>query len=111
MELKIQIHRRTGYCAIFGLLLVVHVRDVSSDGHAELHELDQFIKHVVRCRHVPGLAISLVRGEDVLFSRGYGHADAERGVKATEHTKFCIGSLTKAFTTALIADILSKHKK
>lgn len=78
---------------------------------SEMKELDNFIKHTVACRKVPGLAVSAVKNDKVVFSRGYGHSDIERGIKATEHTEFCVGSLTKAFTSTIIADVLSKHTK
>ena len=82
-----------------------------TDLDAEIHALDKFIKETVSCRQIPALSISLVRDGQVIMSRGYGYSDIEHGKKASEHTKFCTGSLTKAFTTTLIADILSKQKK
>ena len=83
----------------------------NSDLDAEIHALDKFIKETVSCRQIPALSISLVRDGQVIMSRGYGYSDTDSGKKASEHTKFCTGSLTKAFTTTLIADILSKQKK
>lgn len=84
---------------------------VNSDIESEIHALDKFIKETISCRRIPGLSISLVRDGQMIMSRGYGFADIEQGIKASEHTKFCIGSLTKAFTTTLIADILSKQNR
>ena len=83
----------------------------NSDLEAEIHALDKFIKETVSCRQIPALSISLVRDGQVIMSRGYGYSDIDNERKASEHTKFCTGSLTKAFTTTLIADILSKQNK
>ena len=83
----------------------------NTDLESEIHALDKFIKETVSCRQIPALSISLVRDGQVIMSRGYGYSDIDNGKKASEHTKFCTGSLTKAFTTTLIADILSKQKK
>lgn len=93
------------------LLLILSVVQANNDIDSEIHALDRFIKETIACRNVPGLSISLVRDGHVIMSRGYGHLDIDRDVKATEHTKFCIGSLTKAFTTTLIADILSQQTR
>ena len=97
--------------------VIVHVISILSfingdtELDSEIHELDKFIKTTIECRKIPALSISLVRDDRVIMSRGYGHMDIENEVKATEHSKFCIGSLTKAFTTTVIADVLSKQNR
>ena len=95
----------------FGIQNIKAVVPNINSGKSALHEFDLFIKHTLKCRSIPSISISMVKDDRVIFSRGYGYADINAGIKATEHTKFSIGSLTKAFTTTLLADILSKHKK
>lgn len=52
---------------------------------------------------VPGMSISIVKDDKVILSKGYG----QRGIIDTrpvdENTLFQIGSLSKAFTSALVA--------
>ncbi|MDJ0656490.1 MAG: serine hydrolase [Xanthomonadales bacterium] len=55
-----------------------------------------------RIEEVPGFAVAVVRGDEVVLAEGYGHADIEAGVKADADTLFYIASTTKSFTgTAL----------
>ena len=102
---------------IICLKIVLHVISILSfingdtELDSEIHSLDKFIKTTIECRKIPALSISLVRDGHVIMSRGYGHKDIENEVKATEHSKFCIGSLTKAFTATVIADVLSKQNR
>lgn len=54
----------------------------------------------------PGMAVVVVRGDEVVYLRGFGHADRETGRAVTPETIFYIASTTKAFTglTAAILD-------
>jgi CubicO group peptidase (beta-lactamase class C family) len=46
----------------------------------------------------------------VLFAKGYGFADLENEVTATEHTVYRIGSITKQFTAAVILQLAEQGK-
>ena len=76
----------------------------------KLQQIDLLIEATMKCSAIPGLAISLVRG-NWTFTKGYGVANKERNEPVTGNTKFCIGSLTKAFTSTLVAGLLEKSKK
>lgn len=94
---------------LFEIVIVFYTDGEITDD--SIKEFDQFVKHTVKCRNIPSVAVSLVKDDEVILSRGYGFSDIAKGTKSTEHTKFCIGSLTKAFTSTLLADILSKENK
>jgi len=67
-----------------------------------IQEFDTYAETQRDLWQVPGMAISIVKGDEVLLSKGYG----KRGLKDTrpvnEKTLFQIGSLTKAFTATLV---------
>ena len=50
----------------------------------------------------PGAAVIVVRGDSVIFRRGYGLADLELGVPVRPEMVFRIGSETKSFTAAAV---------
>lgn len=52
---------------------------------------------------VPGLAVAVVRGGQVVLCEGFGYRDIEEKLPVTPHTRFAIGSTTKAFTTLAMA--------
>jgi CubicO group peptidase (beta-lactamase class C family) len=47
-------------------------------------------------------AVLVARGDELVFSGGYGYADAAGTVQNTAATRFSIGSVTKTFTAAAI---------
>ena len=60
--------------------------------------------------HVPGAVLAIVRGEEVLFARGFGVADIERKTPVTPDTPFFIGSSTKAFTATLVGMLVDEGR-
>ena len=50
----------------------------------------------------PGCALGVYRDGKIVYSKGYGMADLERGVPISPHTVFDIGSTSKQFTAASI---------
>lgn len=57
---------------------------------------------------VAGMAIAVVRGDQVILARGFGLADIEAKRAATPETIFAIGSTTKAFTAALVGTLVAE---
>jgi len=51
---------------------------------------------------VPGAAVAASRNGAVVYARGFGSADVERGIPADPDTVFGIASVTKSFTAAAI---------
>jgi hypothetical protein len=59
--------------------------------------LEEYMDACVRVRHFSG-AVLVSRDGLVLFSKGYGLANAEHQVANTPETRFRLGSITKQFT-------------
>lgn len=53
--------------------------------------------------HVPGMAVAVVKGDEVIFAEGFGFADLEAKRPVTAKTLFPVGSTTKAFTATVVA--------
>ncbi|MCY1081163.1 serine hydrolase domain-containing protein [Archangium lansingense] len=83
-------------------------RTSTTRGPADARELEGFLDGVLSAQledfHIPGAAVAVVRGEQLLVAKGYGHADLDaRQAVIADRTLFQIGSVTKLFTwTALM---------
>ncbi|MBN1249608.1 MAG: serine hydrolase [Anaerolineae bacterium] len=75
-----------------------------------MHRLGQFLRYHMSGSGIPGLAVGIVEGSDVLWARGYGVADLRRRIPVTAETRFGIGSCTKAFTAAAIALLVEEGR-
>lgn len=59
-----------------------------------------FVEH-----EVPGGAVAVTVGDEVVLSRGYGLRDREAGLPATETTRFGVASLSKSFTALTLLSL------
>ena len=76
----------------------------------DAEELERFIDGVMaahlRDHEVAGATVAVVRGGSLLFSKGYGHADADgRNPVDPATTLFRIGSVTKPFTWVAVLQL------
>jgi D-alanyl-D-alanine carboxypeptidase len=77
---------------------------------AHADPVDDYVNAEMARRHVPGLALAVVRNGEVVKLAGYGQADAELGVAATPQTVFQIQSVTKTMTAAAILLLVEEGK-
>jgi CubicO group peptidase (beta-lactamase class C family) len=59
---------------------------------------------------VPGLAVTVVREDEVIYLEGFGYRDTEKRLPVTPGTLFAIGSCTKPFTAASVAMLVDEKK-
>ena len=76
----------------------------------DMAALDRYVAAAARDWHVPGLAIAVVRNDSLVFAKGYGVIETGKAAPVTEHTRFAIGSTTKAITTVALAMLVDEGK-
>ena len=59
---------------------------------------------------IPGLSVAVVQGDEIIFARGFGYADVERQVPATENTPYRIASVTKPIAATLMMKLVEQGK-
>lgn len=92
--------------AAFALVAAAPAAAQSRSPDAFREAADAFIGETLEMMPaVPGLAITVVRGDSTIYRRGFGWADTEAGAPMTPETPLYIASNTKSFT-ALAAALL-----
>ena len=97
--------------ALLGLLLAVPA--VAQPGIPVIHTLAQLqdsLRTVMAREHIPGLMLTLVSHDSVLFEGGLGLADVATKRPVTAHTRFRIGSVTKTFIAAGLMQLIEQGK-
>jgi CubicO group peptidase (beta-lactamase class C family) len=70
----------------------------------------KLIQEQMTARSVPSLSVAVARHGEILWEEGYGWADRENRVRATEHTPYYLASVTKSVTATAIM-ILQERKQ
>jgi CubicO group peptidase (beta-lactamase class C family) len=60
--------------------------------------LDKSIPVALKEHNVPGMAIAIIKNDQVIIKKGYGFSDVSLGAKVDTKTGFNIGSISKMFT-------------
>jgi CubicO group peptidase (beta-lactamase class C family)/alpha-beta hydrolase superfamily lysophospholipase len=85
-------------------------RSLQAQRSPDMAALDRYVAAAARDWHVPGLAIAVVRNDSLVFAKGYGVLEMGKAAPATEHTRFAIGSTTKAMTAVALAMLVDEGK-
>ncbi len=80
----------------------------STDTASDFNEIDSYITAAMSRSNIPGMALSIAQGEEVVYQKGYGKAGNGRTV--TADTPFYIGSQSKSFTALAIMQLVEQGK-
>ncbi len=90
-----------GLCWILGLLvmpfMVRPVTATSPTSTPDVAKIDAFVREQMQRHGIPGLALALVEGDQVIHLGGYGKAD-QTGREVTPQTPFVLASASKPLT-------------
>lgn len=82
----------------------------ASAGANDWKRLDAFVENGMELWNVPGMAVTVVSGNAVLYQQGFGQTAVDGGKKIDEHTLFANASTTKAMVAAGILMLADEGK-
>lgn len=68
-----------------------------------INESREIVKQFMNENKVPGMSAAVSVDGKLIWSEGFGYADLENGIPATQHTRFRIASISKPITAAALA--------
>jgi CubicO group peptidase (beta-lactamase class C family) len=91
-------------------LVVFAFPSFASAADIEAAAVDRVMADALKAWDVPGAALVIVRGDQVILLKGYGRKSIEKPDPVTPDTIFPLASCTKAFTSTLIAMLVDDGK-
>lgn len=95
---------------LYTAVILAAVASIEAQSFDRIGELEAAIAAEMETTKTPGVAISIIRGDKVVYARGFGTTSVEGGSPVTADTLFRIGSTTKMFTAAAFAVLADQGK-
>lgn len=97
---------------IFSLLAMTNIfpaRAGSIHSEPDFSAVDEYVEAQMKMLKIPGLALVVVQGDQVIYAKGYGQAHPD-GSPVTAQTPFMIGSTTKSITALAVMQLVEAGK-
>ena len=82
----------------------------AADQPIDTAAVDRAVQEALGAWEVPGVAVAVVRDDEVVYLKGFGVRELGRNDAVTPDTVFPIASCTKAFTTTAMAMLVDEGK-
>ena len=89
-----------GQLGSLAFLLLTIAPSLWGQSPAQLDSVNRYIRSELARQRIPGASVAILRGDSVVLSRGYGWANVELRVPASDSTIYQSGSMGKQFTAA-----------
>ena len=86
-----------------------HKIDGSSTS-ARIARLETLLESLRQELKIPAYSAAIVKDQKVIWARGFGYADVENKIPATEHTPYHLASLTKTFASTILMQLVQEGK-
>jgi len=73
-------------------------------------KIEALVQHEMGRQRIPGLTVAVAIGGELAWARGFGLADVENQVPATEHTVYRLASLSKPITAVAALQLAERGR-
>lgn len=84
--------------------------DVQLSEASRLAQLETQLENLRQQLKIPAYSAAIVRDQKVIWAKGFGLADVENKIPATEHTPYHLASLTKTFASTILMQLVQEGK-
>ncbi|HEY8256190.1 MAG TPA: serine hydrolase domain-containing protein [Gemmatimonadales bacterium] len=100
---------RPALCLALGLAMSAHPVHAQATRFPS-DSIDAFVRSEMARQQIPGMSVAVLIGDSVMLARGYGYANLELRVPATDSTVYQSGSVGKQFTAALVLMLVEQGR-
>jgi CubicO group peptidase (beta-lactamase class C family) len=75
-----------------------------------VHDLDAVLQEIMLRWGMPGLAVGIVEGDEIVYAKGFGVQSLENRTLVTPESVFCVQSVSKCFVASAIIQLVERGK-
>ena len=87
-----------------------HLAQSSGTDAERIARLEVLLENLRQELKIPAYSAAIVKDQKVIWAKGFGYADLENKVPATEHTAYHLASLTKTFGSTILMQLVQEGK-
>ncbi|MDH7445976.1 serine hydrolase domain-containing protein [Aquimarina sp. 2201CG14-23] len=76
----------------------------------QIDSLKKKIENYIESKNIPGISISIVKSDSIIFSGGIGYANIEKKERVTDKHLFRLGSISKSFTALGLYNLIKESR-
>ncbi len=99
-----------GRCPLIVTLAVLLLPPLLAAQRIDTTAINRYVRAELERQRIPGLSLAVLSGDRILVSRGYGFANVELRVSASDSTVYQSGSMGKQFTAALVEMLVGQGR-
>jgi CubicO group peptidase (beta-lactamase class C family) len=73
-------------------------------------DLDTVLQEIVGRMGIPGMAVGIVEGDEIIFARGFGVQSLATFIPVTMDSIFCVSSISKSFVATAVVQLAERGK-
>lgn len=81
-----------------------------TQGDSHFARLERRLDSIRQELKIPAISAAIVKDQKVVWAKGFGYADVENKVAATEHTSYHLASLTKTYASTILMQLVEQGK-
>lgn len=98
------------YPPILSVLILLAVPSLAEQSQGDYRDLEKVVLDELKETNTPGAAVAIVRGDRVIYAKGFGVSNVETGAAVTPEMLFRVGSITKMLTATVAVSLAEEGK-
>ncbi|NQT76133.1 MAG: serine hydrolase [Bacteroidetes bacterium] len=97
-------------CSGFTQVTDPEIQLTESQNNDSFEQFEIFLDKLRINLKIPAISAAVIENHEIIWAKGFGYADIEKDIKATDSTSFRVASITKTYASTIIMQLVNEGK-